>query len=85
MSIVMVVLVILGGLGSTVGVVIAAIALTILPEWLRALSDYRMIIYSLLLVILMIVRPQGLLGPDTLQRLRKRRKPQVVAPIEANA
>ena len=82
-SIEIVVMVILGGMGSTIGVVIAAIALTILPEWLRAISDYRMIVYSLLLIILMIVRPQGLFGPDTMARLLKRRKPKVPAPIEA--
>ena len=52
----------LGGMGSITGSVIAAIFLTILPESLRTLSDYRMVIYSLSLVILMIFRPQGLLG-----------------------
>lgn len=59
-SIDIVVMVILGGMGRTVGVIIAAILLTILPEALRGFADYRMIIYSLLIIILMITRPQGL-------------------------
>lgn len=59
-SIEIVVMVILGGMGRTAGVVVAAILLTILPEVLRGFSDYRMIVYSLLIIILMITRPQGL-------------------------
>lgn len=59
-SIDIVVMVILGGMGRTAGVVLAAILLTILPEALRGFSDYRMIIYSLLIIGIMIARPQGL-------------------------
>jgi branched-chain amino acid transport system permease protein len=59
-SIEIVVMVILGGMGNTIGVIAAAILLTILPEILRPIEDYRMIIYSLLLIILMLTRPQGL-------------------------
>jgi branched-chain amino acid transport system permease protein len=59
-SIEIVVMVILGGMGNTVGVILAAILLTLLPEVLRPIAEYRMIIYSLLLIVLMIVRPQGL-------------------------
>jgi branched-chain amino acid transport system permease protein len=59
-SISIVVMVILGGMGNTIGVVIAAILLTLLPEFLRPVAEYRMIIYSLLLIILMLTRPQGL-------------------------
>jgi hypothetical protein len=51
-----------GGLGPIVGSVLGAIVLTILPEALRGFAEYRMVIYSLLLIILMITRPQGLLG-----------------------
>jgi branched-chain amino acid transport system permease protein len=60
LSIEYVVMVILGGMGNTAGVILAAILLTLLPEVLRSLADYRMIIYSLLLIILMLTRPQGL-------------------------
>ncbi len=59
-SIEIVVMVILGGMGRTVGVILAAIILTILPELLRGVAEYRMIIYSLLIILLMLTRPQGL-------------------------
>jgi len=59
-SIDIVVMVILGGMGRTAGVILAAVVLTVLPEFLRAFADYRMIIYSLLIIGLMMARPQGL-------------------------
>ncbi len=59
-SIEIVVMVILGGMGRTVGVIFAAIILTLLPELLRGVAEYRMIIYSLLIIGIMLTRPQGL-------------------------
>ena len=59
-SIEIVVMVILGGMGNTVGVILAAVLLTLLPELLRPVAEYRMILYSLLLILLMLLRPQGL-------------------------
>ncbi len=59
-SIEIVVMVILGGMGRHVGVIIAAVLLGVLSETLRSFGDYRMIIYSLLLIVLMLTRPQGL-------------------------
>jgi branched-chain amino acid transport system permease protein len=56
------IMIILGGLGSIVGSVLGAILLTVLPEALRGFAEYRMVIYSVLLILLMITRPQGLLG-----------------------
>ncbi|MDR0397342.1 MAG: branched-chain amino acid ABC transporter permease [Oscillospiraceae bacterium] len=56
------VMVVLGGMGSITGAVIAAAVLTALPEMLRWLSDYRMLIYSLALILMMLFRPDGLLG-----------------------
>ncbi|MDR1598274.1 MAG: branched-chain amino acid ABC transporter permease [Oscillospiraceae bacterium] len=56
------VMVVLGGMGSITGAVIAAVVLTALPEILRPLSDYRMLIYSLALILMMLFRPDGLLG-----------------------
>lgn len=67
-SIDIVVMVILGGMGRTAGVIIAAIILTLLPEVLRQFADYRMIIYSLMIIALMMARPQGLF---TLGRKKK--------------
>ena len=61
-SIEVIAMVVLGGLGSISGSVLAAIILTLLPEVLRPVKDYRMVIYSLMLIILMITRPGGLLG-----------------------
>jgi len=61
-SVDVVVMVILGGMGSTFGVMLAAVLLTGLNEFLRQFEEYRMIIFSLLLIVLMIARPQGLLG-----------------------
>lgn len=55
-------MVVLGGMGSFTGAIIAAILLTALPEVLRMVSEYRMVIYSLLIIVMMIVRPKGLLG-----------------------
>jgi branched-chain amino acid transport system permease protein len=59
-SIAIVVMVILGGMGNTPGVILAAVLLTVLPEVLRPVAQYRMVIYSLLLIVLMLTRPQGL-------------------------
>ncbi len=59
-SIEIVVMVILGGMGRTAGVICAAVILTILPELLRGVAEYRMIIYALLIIGLMLTRPQGL-------------------------
>jgi branched-chain amino acid transport system permease protein len=59
-SIDFVVMVILGGMGRTAGVVVAAVLLTVLPEALRGFSEYRMIVYALLIILMMMLRPQGL-------------------------
>lgn len=61
-SIEVLVMVVLGGMGSMIGSVISAVVLTALPEVLRAFSEYRMVVYSLALVLMMIFRPKGLLG-----------------------
>ncbi|MES2996114.1 MAG: branched-chain amino acid ABC transporter permease [Verrucomicrobiota bacterium] len=59
-SVEIVVMVILGGMGRTAGVIAAAIVLTVLPELLRDFSEYRMIVYALLIIVLMLLRPGGL-------------------------
>ena len=73
-SIEVIAMVVLGGLGSVSGSVLAAIVLTLLPEVLRPVQQYRMVIYSLMLIVLMVTRPQGLLGSREL-RLPWRRRP----------
>lgn len=61
-SIEILVMVVLGGMGSMIGSVISATVLTALPELLRAFDEYRMVFYSLLLVVVMIFKPTGLMG-----------------------
>ncbi len=55
-------IVVLGGMGSIIGVVIGALILILLPEYLRALSEYRMLAFGAILVCMMIFRPQGLIS-----------------------
>ncbi len=56
------VIVVLGGMGSLSGAIVAAIVLTFLPEALREFATYRLLIYSTLLILTMLFRPQGLMG-----------------------
>ena len=62
-----VVIIVLGGLGSVSGAILAAIGIALLPEVLRPLQqltgvDFRMIFYSLILILFMVFKPNGLLG-----------------------
>ncbi|MBP7413025.1 MAG: high-affinity branched-chain amino acid ABC transporter permease LivM [Giesbergeria sp.] len=54
-------IVVLGGMGSQLGVIIAAILITVLPELAREFSEYRMLIFGLVMILMMVWRPQGLL------------------------
>ncbi len=54
-------IVVLGGMGSQLGVILAAIALTVIPELAREFNEYRMLIFGLVMVLMMVWRPQGLL------------------------
>jgi branched-chain amino acid transport system permease protein len=55
-------IVVLGGMGSQVGVVLAAVLLIGLPEWFRELGNYRMLAFGLAMVLIMVFRPRGLIG-----------------------
>lgn len=61
-SITILAMVVLGGMGSIWGSILGAVVLTVAPEALRGLSDYRMIIFGLIMMIVMLVRPQGIMG-----------------------
>ena len=61
-SIEFLVMVVLGGMGSITGSIVSATLLTLLPEMLHGFSDYRMLIYSIMLIFIMLFRPKGLLG-----------------------
>lgn len=54
-------IVVLGGMGSTVGVIIAAVVLTVLPEILRNFAEYRVLVFGIAMVLMMTWRPRGLL------------------------
>ncbi|WP_221252469.1 ABC transporter permease subunit [Desulfuromonas versatilis] len=54
-------IVVLGGMGSIIGVIIAALVLILMPEYLRAFADYRMLVFGAVMVLMMIFRPQGLI------------------------
>ncbi|MGE3317654.1 MAG: branched-chain amino acid ABC transporter permease [Planctomycetaceae bacterium] len=58
----LIIMAVLGGQGSVTGVMLAASILTVLPEPLRDFNEYRLIVYALVLIVMMIVRPQGLFG-----------------------
>lgn len=55
-------IVVLGGMGSIVGVILGALILILMPEYLRGLSQYRMLAFGAILVCMMIFRPQGLIA-----------------------
>jgi branched-chain amino acid transport system permease protein len=61
-SVEIVVMVTLGGLGSISGAILTAIVLTMLPELLRGFAEWRMIVYAVLLIGMMLLRPQGIMG-----------------------
>ncbi|MFD2231400.1 high-affinity branched-chain amino acid ABC transporter permease LivM [Alkalimarinus sediminis] len=54
-------IVVLGGMGSQLGIILAAVAMTVLPELAREFQEYRMLMFGLMMVLMMIWRPQGLL------------------------
>ena len=55
-------IVVLGGMGSITGVIVGALILILLPEYLRAFSDFRMLLFGALMVLMMIFRPQGMIS-----------------------
>jgi branched-chain amino acid transport system permease protein len=55
-------IVVLGGMGSILGVIFGALALILLPEYLRAFSEYRMLLFGFILVTMMVFRPGGIIS-----------------------
>ncbi len=68
LSVMILAMVILGGLGSVPGAIVGALVLGTAPEFLRGLASYRMLIFGILMILLMRIRPQGLLGGYRLRR-----------------
>jgi branched-chain amino acid transport system permease protein len=77
-SIDMIVMIIVGGLGSISGAVIGGVFVAVTLELMRGFAQYRLVLYALLLIVIMLVRPQGLFGtrelPVLFAGLRKRRE-----------
>ncbi|MGE5608615.1 MAG: branched-chain amino acid ABC transporter permease [Bacillota bacterium] len=71
-SIEIVVMVVLGGSGSITGVTVMAVVLTCLPELLRPFQQWRMVCYSLVLILMMLLRPEGILGSREIWWTRRR-------------
>jgi branched-chain amino acid transport system permease protein len=69
-----VIMVVLGGMGSISGATLAGAALALLTELLRSAQEYRMVAYALLLILVMILRPQGLFGTQEIWQLVRRRR-----------
>jgi branched-chain amino acid transport system permease protein len=55
-------IVVLGGMGSQLGVVLAAVLLVVLPEFAREFAQYRMLLFGAAMVVIMVTRPRGLLA-----------------------
>jgi branched-chain amino acid transport system permease protein len=72
-SIDMVVMIIIGGLGSISGAVVGGIFVAVTLELMRDLQQYRLVLYALLLIIIMLVRPEGLFGTRELPQLLRAR------------
>ena len=60
-------MVVLGGMGSITGVTLGALILILVPEYLRAFADYRMLLFGAVMVVMMIFRPQGLITGERRQ------------------
>jgi branched-chain amino acid transport system permease protein len=73
-SIDMVVMIIVGGLGSISGAILGGIFVAVSLELMRDLQQYRLVLYALLLILIMLVRPQGLLGTRELHHVLLRRR-----------
>jgi branched-chain amino acid transport system permease protein len=77
-------LIIVGGMGSIPGVVIGSFILVGMPELLREFSEYRLLMYGILLIIMMLTRPAGFLPAETIKReLRVDEEEDVPVPAEA--
>ncbi|MCP3898443.1 MAG: branched-chain amino acid ABC transporter permease, partial [Desulfobacteraceae bacterium] len=60
-SITILCVVVIGGMGSAIGVIAGALVLILLPEYLRAVAEYRMLVFGALQVIVMVFKPEGLI------------------------
>ena len=73
-------IVVMGGMGSIIGVIVAALVLILMPEYLRAFSEYRMLMFGAVMVLMMIFRPEGLIA-----NVRRKYAGRKVVTEDANA
>ncbi len=76
-SVLILAMVVLGGMGNIWGAVLGALVLGLLPELLRSFAAYRMLIFGVLMIVMMIFRPQGILGNHIISRELRSRKSEV--------
>jgi branched-chain amino acid transport system permease protein len=63
-SIIILCVVVLGGMGSIIGVILGALVLILLPEYLRAFSEFRMLLFGAVLIVMMVFRPGGIISTE---------------------
>ena len=68
LSVLILAMVVLGGMGNLWGAALGAVILGLLPELLREFASYRMLIFGLIMILMMIFRPQGILGGFLIKR-----------------
>lgn len=73
-SVDVVIMVVIGGMGSLTGAVLGGILVTMMPELLRVFEQYRMVIFPLILIVVMLVRPMGIMGYREVWHLWTRKK-----------
>lgn len=78
-------IVIIGGMGSVPGIFLGAFVLVGMPEILRELQDYRLLVFGALLVVAMILKPEGLLPPQPARLAEERRRQAGIQPASAGA
>jgi branched-chain amino acid transport system permease protein len=73
-SVEVVIMVVMGGMGSFSGAVLGALLVTLLPEFLRVFAEYRMVIFSASLVLVMLCRPMGIMGHKEIWNFLKKKE-----------
>ncbi len=79
LSVLILAMVVLGGMGNIWGAALGALVLGLLPEFLREFAAYRMLIFGVLMILMMIFRPQGILGSQLLRRELGRKRAREAA------
>lgn len=79
------VIVVFGGMGSIPGSIVGAILLSVISLFLQGIPELRMVVYSIILFLIMVYRPQGLLGKSDFKLFKKRSVINDRSPSEKSA